>query len=128
MIKLSIVGQAFVISTDIKLSDLDKAQKFAPKALVLRDEDKEPLFAVSKGKTASLNAVGATFATKDPDGNAQITLPIPTEVCPDSREKWAKDNYGLALDMLDKTLSQVAAGLATVDGTIGRVFAEMEVK
>ena len=77
MSKTTVTGSAIVVTSDLKLEDLNKLTKFRPEALVLRDENHDPVFAIAvTAGNGSLNEFGATFSNEvtDDAGHATLTL------------------------------------------------------
>ena len=77
--KVTIVGNAVVITSSMKREDLCTIKKYRPDALVLKggEDGREPIFGISVGTCCgSINSVGATFGgeTHDEAKLATITL------------------------------------------------------
>lgn len=79
MAKIVLAGSVYVVVSDLKVEDIKDAQKYAPEALQILDEDGEVEFALCFGKFGSINANGVCFdgETNDGTGKACITMPIP---------------------------------------------------
>ena len=130
MAKLSILGDAVVITSAIKLEDIRTIEKYNKAALTITEEvegEKIPVFSVCTGTKGEINQFGATFATatRDEDKFAQITLcTCATNIVGDVKE-WAADKFGKAivrLNQLEETipavLEQIAADKAAVMANI----------
>ena len=82
MAKVTIAGNAVVITSSMKLADLATIKKYRPKALRLMggENNKEELFVVDVGNggNGGLNGVGACFcsATHDEAKKACITIEL----------------------------------------------------
>ena len=50
MAKIKLLNTVLEITSKIKLDTIKKAEKLMPEILVLRDENKEPLFKISTGE------------------------------------------------------------------------------
>ena len=129
-----IVGQALVITLGTRLDALQRAAKYAPKALYLFGEDDEGHTAerfgvqvVNKPVTGSLNKYGATIGSCNSDGFAQITLPL-QGVEAEKRRGTVIDLYGKAMFDLAEVETNVAAALDTIDTQIASVVENMEVE
>ena len=62
MTKITIHGDALVLTSGLKLETLRKTKKYRPDALVLRDKEKNPVFSIDVGtKTASANKNGVVL-------------------------------------------------------------------
>lgn len=101
MAKVTIAGNAVVITSGVKLADLATIKKYRPKALRLMggENNKEELFVVDvcSGTNGGLNSNGAVFcnATHDEAKMACITISL-NGVQGDVRE-FVSDKYGEAL-------------------------------
>ena len=102
MAKITIVGDAMVITSSKKLEDIKLLEKYRPKALCLyetnEDGKKEEVFKVgSTNGEGAINKYGASFAsvTHDEEMLATITMPIPQGVA-DAIE-YAAEKVGMAV-------------------------------
>ena len=112
MAKLTVAGQAVVVTSSIKLEDLRTIKKYRPDALTLYEgtgAEKEPVFAIGIGNgNGGINAYGVEFAneTRDAEKKASLTVLIPEEIS--DAKKYVSDKYGAAilkLNRLEETLS-----------------------
>lgn len=130
MAKLSILGNAVVITSAIKFEDIQTIEKYNKNALTIFEEsdgEKTPVFSICTGSNGEINQFGATFAdqTRDDDKFAQITLcTCATGITGDVKE-WAADKFGKAivrLNQLEQTipaiLEQIAEDKAAVMANI----------
>ncbi len=103
MAKITIVGDAVVVTSTLKLEDLKLVGKYQPDALVLKggENGKEPIFAVKAGTNPELGKFGAVFtgATRDDNGFATITLKAPEG---EGLKEKVADLYGCALVNIGK--------------------------
>lgn len=105
MAKVKVVGDAAVVISSLKLSDIELVKKYRPKALVLfgGEDGKEPVFAIGTTNGAGgINQYGATFngATHDDSQLACITM-VMKNAGADVKE-WLADQIGSALMSLNK--------------------------
>ena len=86
MAKVTIAGKALVITSNLKLTDLETVKKYQPKALILMggEDGKEPVFAVTavRGSTGKISNIGVEFGeeTHDDQKLATMTLMVPGDV------------------------------------------------
>lgn len=129
MAKVTIVGNAVVITSSMKLADLATIKKYRPKALVLMggENNKEELFGIDVGTSGNggLNGVGACFcaATHDEAKLACITTTL-DGIQGDIKE-YVADTFGKALihlgaleAKLPEVLSDIAAKKAGIMANI----------
>lgn len=110
MAKVTIAGRAVVITSDITLDDIKKVAKYRPEELIIKDKDKNPVFAISATGN-SVNQFGISFPekTRDDKGFAMITL-ITDPYKGEDFKGHVMDKIGgavLKLEELEKTLPGV---------------------
>ena len=122
--KAQYVGKALVITSDLKVEDIKRAEKICPEALILRDDEKNPIFKVgTSDKGIGIGAYGIVFDSKNAAGEAQLTL---VQDKPLTKDKIA-DDFGLCFIRLTKVEAQfvnvygaasreLAAAAAVVEG------------
>ena len=128
MTKITIHGDALVLTSGLKLETLRKTKKYRPDALVLRDKEKNPVFSIDVGtKTASANKNGVVFvsASHDENGYATYTEMIPTGMSATEAKTYAEDKFGAIIlkmnaleETLGTTLAEIEADVASVQAAI----------
>ena len=114
MAKVTIAGKALVITSSLKLTDLETVKKYQPKALILMggEDGKEPVFAVAanRGSVGKIGNIGVEFGeeTHDDQKLATMTLMLPGDVR--DMKEYVADKYGAAL----VNLAKLEAALPTV--------------
>lgn len=119
MAKITIVGQAVVVTSAMKLEDIKTIKKYRPDALVLKggEDGKEPIFklGVCDG-TGSICKYGAEFGseTHDDEKKAIMTLVMEYKDGVDVKEAVADTigAYVMTLNKLETTLPQVLQEIA----------------
>ena len=103
MAKITIVGDAVVITSAAKLEDLELVQKYRPEALVLKDEEGNEVFAVGVGGS-SINNWGVEFnsATHDERKLATITGVIKGYDGEGDVRELVADEFGVVFANLNK--------------------------
>lgn len=123
MAKIIVAGDAVVIKSNLKLSEIKSLEKHEPKSLSLYDEDgKTEIFRVATGSgSGSASAFGVSFSntSKDGDGLAVATIIIPQGI--ENKEKYVEEQFGSAVlklnrieDSLDTVLDKIEAELEAV--------------
>lgn len=132
MAKITIVGDAMVVTSTKTLENLKTLEKYRPKALRLyetNDEGKrEEVFTVGTTKgTGSINQYGASFASETHDDAklATITLPIPTGTA--NAKEYAAEKIGVAITLLNKVEAQIDGALADVAAEKAKVLENITV-
>ena len=128
--KVTVVGEAAVITSGLKLDDVKTAKKYRPDALVLKDEDGEPYFCV--GYTEKQNSHGAvgecgvTFSpVTDANGYATVTDCVSRE---GDTAKYIADKYGFILLNLKKVEEQIAAQAESIAADKAAIAALIDVQ
>ena len=127
MARINVVGNAIVLSSELKLEDIKKAEKYRPDALVMKDEDGVEVFKVSVGKYPSANEFGITFNGEthgDNGGNATCTWLVDDGIGEDTKETIA-DLYGSAMIQLGKFETTFPAALEEIKAEREAVLAQI---
>lgn len=81
--KVTITGDALVVTSSLKVEDIKMLEKYSPESLNIKDEEGNDVFSIAyKEGCPSISKYGVTFSGKSRDGKdlATITLQLPTEV------------------------------------------------
>lgn len=123
MAKVTVVGQAVVLTSAVKLDDLKMVAKYRPEALVLKggEDGKEKIFSVQVSSSEEcVSKYGAAFKhAARGTGFAEITLPLASDAA-DIKDQVA-DQLGGALtklNALEATLPTVIAEIAAEKATV----------
>lgn len=105
--KLTITGDAYALTSTIKVVDIDLLKKYNPDALTVKDkESKQPVFGVSYSEgRPNVASFGATFGgkTRDENGYATITGAIPAEFnSEDAAKNFVAEKFGSVVDYLEQ--------------------------
>lgn len=118
--KLTITGDAYALTSAIKVSDIDLLKKYNPDALNVKDKDGKVVFGVSysEGKP-NVAGFGVTFGGKgrgESDGYATITGTIPTGFASaEAAKDFVADKFGgvvAYLEQLEKSVPEAAKAVA----------------
>lgn len=120
MAQIKIAGSAMVLTSGVKLEDIQLLEKYNPDALKLyrTDEDgkKECVFTV---KTAACGGIGpraAIFDAASLDGNglATFTTDVPVGVTPENLKEKVADLIGNGVILLNEVEAQIPAAVEAV--------------
>ena len=117
MAKITITGNAVVITSAVKAEDIKKVAKYQPSALALKNEEKEEIFKVCyRENSNSIGKYGAEFGgvSRDGQGFACITLALNAPADADVKELIA-DEFGAALLSLNKVEAQIPSAIQAID-------------
>lgn len=120
MARITIAGQAVVVTSAMKLEDIKTIKKYRPDALTLKggEDGKEPIFSISvcSSGAGNINKYGAEFAhaTHDDAKLATMTIVIPHNDDVDIKAVVADTigAYVLNLNKLEETLPSVMNEIA----------------
>lgn len=117
MARISISGNAIVVTSSLTVEQLDTVKKYRPQSLTLFEgegADKTPVFVVGIGDgTGSISKFGANFSrTAAADGGATITLiaDLPAE----NKREFVAELIGTAILNINKVEEQIPAVLEEV--------------
>ena len=118
MAKIIVAGEAVVITSSMKLADLETIKKYNPKALVLMggEDGKEPVFCigVNRGKTGSINQFSVDFGAETRDDKKLATMTLMTSGVTGDVKEFVADEYGAALMLLNKLEATLPAALEAI--------------
>lgn len=115
MAKISIAGQAVVVTSAMTLEDIKTLKKYRPKSLILKggEDGKEPIFALSVGE-GKINEYGASFNRETRDDERLATLTMTTEYNGDDMVDFVTESLGTALMNLNKLEATLPAVLEEI--------------
>lgn len=119
MAKINVIGDAVVVTSELKLEDIKLVKKYRPNALTLFEEidgQKEPVFAVTAAECGSgdINEYGASFGGETRDGEKHATITTILKGAPADLKEYLADKLGGPLMKLNKVEQQVPAVLAEI--------------
>lgn len=99
MAKINVTGEVMILTSTLKLADIQQLERQNPDALVKKDENGDEIFRVATGNIGKINNIAAVFSgeTRDERKLATITVAIPDGVEGDIREVIA-DSIGNAIN------------------------------
>ncbi len=117
MAKMTVAGNALVVTAGVKLSDIKMVKKYRPEALTLYEgegKDRTPVFKLGVGASGISN-YGAEFdeEARDGSGVAICTILLPTGV--EDVTEYISDKFGraiLKLNKLEETLPGIISEIA----------------
>ena len=111
-----VVGSSCVVKSTLTPAEIKRIKKFHPEALMMDDEDGDPIFAVDIDETmpGSINNNGACFGNAtSQDGKATITVVLDPAV--ENTEDLVYDKLGRALMYLKEMEEHIAEILPELD-------------
>ena len=129
MAKVQVVGNAVVITSGVKMKDIESLAKYNPDALILKggDDGKEPVFAIAAGNAGGINCVGVTFNGKTRDEQELATLTMTINYTGDNVKEFVADKLGGALIKLNELEAQLPAAIEALNAQHAEVLANIDV-
>lgn len=116
MNKVKVLNNSITVTSALTKVDLEYLQKYAPKQLVLVEEEKDgtinETFRVAFGKSESINEYGICFATTTEKGYATITALMPNDIA--DKKDFILDNYGKVFANLELIEKQALKALPNI--------------
>ena len=126
--RITIAGNAMVITSTLTLAQIQKLEKHNPKALALAKEHAdgfiEEVFRIGTGATANISKFGITFNEANKAEQATATILFPEKVT--NKKEFIKDNYANIFFMLDAVEANVKNELAILDDLFEKLDAQIE--
>ena len=121
MAKITIAGEAVVVTSGVTLENWKKVEKYRPKALTLYggEDGKEPIFGVGVSRSdcsGSVTTYGVEFAptTHNAESFATVTMLFAGDAGSDIKEEVA-DRIGPAVLQLNKVEEAIPAVLTEIE-------------
>lgn len=134
MAKITVVGEAVVVTSEVKLEDIEKVGQYRPDALILYEGDeknKQPIFrvGVSKCTCGRLNSVGAEFGSvaKDGSGKATITMVLPKMDENDDPKEVVAGLVGSGILHLNKVEAKLPEVIREIDSEHANILSNIAV-
>ena len=132
MAKITIVGNAVVITSTLKLEEIYRVKKYRPDALTLKggEDGKEPIFCIGVGSVGKINQYGAEFdgETHDERKLATITLLLDGFGETEDLKEFIADGIGAWVATLGKLEAQIPAVLEEIDAERAEIMANITVQ
>lgn len=121
MAKIKVLGDAIVITSALKVADLETIKRSDASALTLCDQDGNAVYAVMLGKSASIDKKSVCFNGVDAEGFAQLTILAELPAKAAARNKYVRENIAplvCKLNAAEGALGGVAAHLARMTDAV----------
>lgn len=129
MAKVTIAGNAVVITSSMKYEDLETIQKYRPDALTLYggEDGKEPEFTVAVGRCPEIGKYGIVFngTTRNDDKLACLTICECNNI--EDMKEHVADSYGAALTKLNELEGKLAGVVEEIAAAKQAVIDAIEV-
>lgn len=106
--RVKIAGNAFIITSTLKLDTIKTLEKLDKDALCVKEyfsnNEINELFRIASGKVASVGNYGITFVEADKNGNAIATMLFPTNT--KDKKAYIKENFIKIFHLLNEVENQ----------------------
>lgn len=131
MAKISVAGNAVVVTSSLKLEDIKKVAKYRPSALTLMggEDGKEPIYAIEAiNGEGAINKNGASFGAETRANKlATLTMIAPREAVEGDIKEYIADYFGETLDYLAELEASIPFVLEEIENSRGRVIDSISV-
>lgn len=117
MAKITIAGDAVVITSAMTLEDISTIKKYCPKALILMggEDGKDQVFAINVGERGDVNKYGVVFAKETRNDDKFATVTTTVNYTGTNIKEYVADKFGVVianLNRLEATLPAVLEEIA----------------
>lgn len=125
MKSIKVNGSAVVITADAKIKDIQKLEQFCPEALIVKEKQEDGRFrdvfqvVPALGFDEGLADNGVIFGRADPEGNAQVTVVVDTDVV--DVKKYFVSNYYKQMEYLQIAEANIKSALKTLDARMANI-------
>lgn len=131
MAKITIAGDAVVITSSMKLEDIQAIAKYRPNELFLKggEDGKEPIFAIGTTTGAgNISTVGASFGREAIDGTKKAIITMVMNGAPvENAKEWVADKLGGAIINLNALEAKLPAVLEAIAAEKATVMENIEI-
>ena len=131
MSKITIAGNAVIVTAETTLSDLLKIQKYKPEALILMggEDNKEPVFRIlpKPGCAGSIDRNGAVFGAETHDAAKKAVITLGLTDPTDDIVGLVADKLGSAVTALNKLEATFPSVLQQIDADRAAIMASIQV-
>ena len=115
MLNVKILGSNAVVTTPIAFSDLEKVAKLKSDLLTIKDENGKEVykFAVNPEGKSAISKYGASFATRNAEGFAELNIAIDESIAPEDRVNYIKEQFGYNILKLSEAVAVLQDCIAT---------------
>lgn len=106
--KIQVLGNSLVATSDIRKADYDLLKKHNPDALKIKDKDGNTTFTIGYGEHGYVNKSGVGFNGVSRDNDKHLTLTLDVTGINDVKE-YAADLFGAVIDSVAQVEKSVAS-------------------
>ena len=121
MANITIAGRTATIISNYTLEEIAKVEKYRPDALILKDEDGEPMFAVGTSCKGSINEYGISFADETFGNEKACVTVAPACACYDSPEEFVIEEIGSVIINLNKVEKQIPPAIDDIEAELSAI-------
>lgn len=115
MAKITISGDAVVITSALKLEDIKTIQKYRPNELILKDDDDNIVFGVCVSTYGKADSSSVNFTGETHDDAKLATVTLCSACAEGDIKEWVADHLGGAIINLNRLEEKLVGVLASVN-------------
>lgn len=127
MSKVKIAGSSVVITSELKVTELEKVKKFSKDGLTLKDSNGNDVFTIALSNVSTITPYGITYAGQDSEGYAQATLMLDENIPSAKRKETFIDSYAIELANLNTLENFIREHVTSIENTVATVEDMVEV-
>lgn len=125
MAKITVAGNALVITSKYSREEIKNVEKHAPQALTLLDEKKTPYFKLSQNGDGKVNKYGVSLNKTSNNGKACTTIIIDQNEA--LTRDWVAEEYSVLVNNMKKVEDQIEEAMLAVREQIETARTSIEV-
>lgn len=128
MANVKIVGNAVVLTSELKAEELSTVKKFTKDGLKLKDEKGNEIFAIAYTPGCSaISDYGVNYGEVNAEGYAQATFVMDENVKAEDRMATVLDNYAIAIGNLKTLETYIREAVTGITKTVEEIKDSIEV-
>ena len=121
--KVKVIENKILVESSITVEEFEKVQRYAPEALIIRDDEGDEFFAVMVEERSMVGDFGIAF---NKHGDKLIAW-LDMDKIEGPKKKHIEEKYGMALSRLKEVEAKVAQCLNDVEAKISTVTDSIEI-
>lgn len=121
--KIKVIENKILVESSVTVEEFEKVQRYAPEALIIRDDEGDEIFAVMIEEHSMVDDIGVAF---NKHGNKLIAW-LHMAKAEGPKKKYIEETYGMALSRLKEVEAKVAQCLNDVQAKISTVTDSIEI-
>ena len=128
MANVKIIGNAMVLTSDLKVEELNTVKKYTKDGLKLKDEKGNEIFSIAcTPGHSSISSYGVSYGEENAEGYAQASLVLDESIKAEERMATVLDNYAIAIGNLKTLETYIREAYTGINKTVEEIKDSIEV-